>query len=138
MTKDTLDIQIFSRAVVTLKRALDEFDRDNSNEFVRDACIQRFEYCYDLATKMIKRHLKLTEDDPSGIEAMTIQERIRRAYDVGILQNSWERWWQFRDDRAATSHGYNLERALEIIAKIPAFYTEANYLAGALSKIYET
>ena len=138
MTKDTLDIQVLLRAVATLKRALDEFDRDNSNEFVRDACIQRFEYCYDLATKMIKRHLKLTEDDPSGIEAMTIQERIRRAYDVGILQNSWERWWEFRDDRAATSHGYNLERALEIIAKLPAFYTEANYLADALSKIYET
>ena len=138
MTKDTLDIQVLLRAVATLKRALDEFDRDNTNEFVRDACIQRFEYCYDLATKMIKRHLKLTEDDPSGIEAMTIQERIRRAYDVGILQNSWDRWWEFRDDRAATSHGYNLERALEIIAKIPAFYTEANYLAEALSKIYET
>ena len=130
MTKDTLDIQVLLRAVATLKRALDEFDRDNTNEFVRDACIQRFEYCYDLATKMIKRHLKLTEDDPSGIEAMTIQERIRRAYDVGILQNSWDRWWEFRDDRAATSHGYNLERALEIIAKIPAFYTEASYLAG--------
>jgi nucleotidyltransferase substrate binding protein (TIGR01987 family) len=138
MTKDTLDIQVFSRAVATLKRALDEFERDNSNEFVRDACIQRFEYCYDLATKMIKRHLKLTEDDPSGIVAMSTQERIRRAYEVGILQNSWERWWEFRDDRAATSHGYNLERALQIIAKIPAFYTEANFLAKALSKIYET
>lgn len=138
MNKETLDIHNLSRAVATLKRALDEFDRDNTNEFVRDACIQRFEYCYDLATKMIKRHLKLTEDDPSGVEAMTTQDRIRRAYEIGILQNSWDRWWEFRDDRAATTHGYNLERALEIIAKIPAFYTEASYLSEALSKIYET
>lgn len=137
MTKEKLDVQILSRAVATLKRALDEFERDNTNEFVRDACIQRFEYSYDMATKMIKRHLKLTEDDPSAVEAMTAQDRIRRAYDVGILLNSWDRWWEFRDDRAATSHGYNLERALEIIAKIPAFYVEVNHLASELSKIYD-
>jgi nucleotidyltransferase substrate binding protein (TIGR01987 family) len=137
MTQEKLDIQVLSRAVATLGRALDEFARDNTNEFVRDACIQRFEYSYDMATKMIKRHLKLTEDDPSAVEAMTAQDRIRRAYDVGILLHSWDRWWAFRDDRAATSHGYNLERALEIIAKIPAFYTEVSHLAGELSKIYD-
>jgi nucleotidyltransferase substrate binding protein (TIGR01987 family) len=136
MPQETLDITVLTKAVGTLKRALDEFARDNSNEFVRDACIQRFEYCYDMAVKMIKRHLKLTEDDPSAIEAMSAQDRIRRAYDVGILLHSWDIWWQFRDDRAATSHGYNLERALEIIAKIPAFYTEVNHLARALGKIH--
>jgi nucleotidyltransferase substrate binding protein (TIGR01987 family) len=138
MTKETLDIQVFANAVASLKRALDAFEKDNTNEFVRDACIQRFEYCYDLATKMIKRHLKLTEDDPSGVEAMTAQERIRRAYDVGILQNSWDKWWEFRDDRAATSHGYNMDRAIEIVAKIPVFCTEVDHLVASLQAFHET
>ena len=79
---------------------------------------------------------KLTEDDPSGVEAITAQERIRRAYEVGILQNSWDKWWEFRDDRAATSHGYNKDRAIEIVAKIPAFYTEVDHLAAKLQAFY--
>ncbi len=138
MTREQLDLTPFNKALTTLKRALNEREKDTSNEFVRDACIQRFEYCYDLATKTIKRHLKSTDDDPSAIEAMSAQDRIRRAYEIGILLNSWEKWWKYRDDRAATSHGYNEERATAIVQKIPQFYTEAQYLCEALNEIYET
>ena len=132
MNTQTLDVSSFEKALASLKKALDEFAKDTTNEFVRDACIQRFEYCYDLSTKMIKRYLKLTEDDPSAIEAMTAQERIRRAYETGILQHSWDKWWEYRDDRAATVHGYDVERANSVVAKIPNFYTEAEFLLEAL------
>ena len=127
-----LDLSSFDKAIASLKKALDEFAKETTNEFVRDACIQRFEYCYDLSTKMIKRYLKRTEDDPSAIGAMTAQERIRRAYDIGIIQNSWDQWWQYRDDRAATSYGYDEERVKQIVVKIPKFYTEAEFLLEAL------
>ena len=121
LTREQLDLTPFNKALTTLKRALNEREKDTSNEFVRDACIQRFEYCYDLATKTIKRHLKSTEDDPSAIEAMSAQDRIRRAYEIGILLNSWDKWWEYRDDRAATSHGYNEERATAIVHRSTAF-----------------
>jgi nucleotidyltransferase substrate binding protein (TIGR01987 family) len=138
MNNEKLDLTPFGKALITLKRALDEFDKDHTNEFVRDACIQRFEYSYDLATKMILRHLKNTEDDPSSIEAMTAQDRIRRAYELGILRNSWDSWWEYRNDRAATSHGYDADRANAIVEKIPGFYSEAQHLFNALEAFYET
>jgi nucleotidyltransferase substrate binding protein (TIGR01987 family) len=138
MTPEKLDLGPFGKALTTLKRALDELEKDTTNEFVRDACIQRFEYSYDMATKMILRHLKNTEDDPSAIEAMTAQARIRRAYELGVLRNSWESWWEYRDDRASTSHGYNADRANAIVQKIPGFYSEAQHLFTALEAFYET
>lgn len=132
MHTQPLDLSTFDMAIASLKKALDEFDKDKINEFVRVSCIQRFEYCYDLSTEMIRHYLKLTEDDPSAIEAMTAQEPIRRVYDIGIVQNSWDQWWQYRDDRAAAAHGYNVERAEKIVVKIPNFYTEVEFLLMAL------
>jgi len=138
MTENRLDLEPFRKATQTLERALNAYAADEENEFIRDACIQRFEYCYDLATKMIKRHLKITEDDPSAVEAMTAQDRIRRAYDIGIIPNSWDKWWEYRDDRAATSHGYTEERAKAIVEKLPVFYNEIRTLLDNLSALHET
>ncbi len=59
MHSEILDITSLKKAVESFARALNEYDKDESNEFVRDSCIQRFEYCYDLSSKMIKRHLKI-------------------------------------------------------------------------------
>ena len=137
MKTETLNLIDFKMAIDTFNRALSEYDKDHGNEFVRDACIQRFEYCYDLSSKMIKRHLKITSSDPSAIEAMNFQDLIRQAYDKGIILNSWEMWWQYRDNRAATSHGYNEAKSIAVVEKLPPFLTELIFLSQALSKIYE-
>lgn len=137
MTREYLDITPLRQAVATLERALTAYAADDGNEFIRDACIQRFEYCYDLAAKMIKRHLKMTEADPSAVEAMTFQERVRRAYAVGLIPNSWDKWWEYRDDRAATSHGYNAQRALAIVVKLPVFYQEVSALLVNLARHHD-
>ena len=134
---DRLDLSSLRKAVVTLDRALAEHARDASNEFVRDACIQRFEYCYSLATRMIDRHLAMTDSDPVAVREMAFQDRIRRAYGAGIIANSWDHWWQYRDDRAATSHGYDEDRAKAILNHLPAFSDEVRFLLDRLADIHE-
>ena len=48
-----LDISSLIKATDSLERSLNEY-RINPNEFVRDSCIQRFEYTYEIAWKLVK------------------------------------------------------------------------------------
>ena len=134
---EILDLNSFSKAVASFAKALDEYAKDESNEFVRDSCIQRFEYCYDLSTKMIRRHLKNIADNPSEIDQMPFANVIREAYTKGILQHSWDVWAEYREDRNATSHGYDEELAMKLVLELNNPYQEILFLLTRLKELYE-
>lgn len=48
-----LDFTSFSNAIDSLGDALNEYAKDETNSYVRDSCIQRFEYCYDMSKKIL-------------------------------------------------------------------------------------
>ena len=135
--EEKLDLTSLTKAANSFLKAIDEYDKDNSNEFVQDSCIQRFEYCYDLSAKMIKRHLSIISANPSDINEMTFQQLIREAYTKGILKNSWDRWKEYRDNRNATSHGYDEDKAKEIALNAEHFYIELEYLLTKLKAFHE-
>ena len=137
MHNEVLDLSSLKKAVVSFRKALDEYEKDISNEFVRDSCIQRFEYCYDLSSKMIKRHLKNIADNPGEIDQMSFQNIIREAYTKGILKHSWDKWAEFREDRNATSHGYDVDLAISIVSELDEPYDEILFLLQRLEAIYE-
>lgn len=134
---EKLDLTSLTKAVESFLRALSAYEKDSSNEFVRDSCIQRFEYCYDLSTKMIKRHLSNISANPSEINEMTFQQQVREAYTKGLLKNSWDKWSSYRDDRNATSHGYDEDRAKEVASSVKYFYAEVEHLLERLKEVYE-
>lgn len=134
---EKLNLTTLIKATDSFKTAIDEYNKDESNDFVRDSCIQRFEYCYDLTTKMIKRYLSTTSENPSAINEMSFQEIIREAYTKGVLKNSWDKWWEYRDDRNATSHGYDKNKAIEIVKGLRVFYLEIAFFLERLKDIYE-
>ncbi len=127
-----LDLSPFTCAVATLKVALDAYEQDPSNDFVRDACIQRFEYCYDLSTKFMKRHVSFISENPEAICQMSFQELVRTAYTKGLLQHSWDQWWVYRDQRNITSHTYSHQKAVNVVIKLPAFYEELSFFLDKL------
>lgn len=135
--QEKLDLTSLAKALESFRLALDEYDKDRSNDFVRDSCIQRFEYCYDLATKMIRRHLSNISANPSAVNEMSFQETIREAYTKGVLKNSWDSWWKYRDDRNITSHGYDESKAIAVVADLKPFYAEIDHLLARLKEIYE-
>ena len=63
-------IRDFQQAVFRLEQAC----LQEENEFIRDSVIQRFEFCYELAWKMLK--LKLEDE---GFEVNTPKGTIRAA-----------------------------------------------------------
>lgn len=136
--KESLDLSVLVAAVASFGKALSEYQKDETNDFVRDSVIQRFEYCYDLSAKFIKRHLSLISDNPSAINEMSFQEIIREAYTKGILKNSWDTWWKYRDDRNATSHAYSEAKAIEVAEDVAFFLSEVTYLVAQLKAEYET
>ena len=60
---EILDLTAFKKAISTLSEALNEYEKDKTNTFVRDSCIQRFEYCFYMSKKMLIRYLKSISDD---------------------------------------------------------------------------
>ena len=121
-----LELSSFEKALASLDEALAEFDRTQS-QFVKDACIQRFEYTYELAHKLLKRQLEAMSANPSEIDQMSFPDMIRTGAERGLLANGWDEWRRFRDARNATSHAYNEKKANEVFVRIPAFRDEAAF-----------
>lgn len=125
-----IDISSLRQALATLDEALAARALAPEDKFIRDACIQRFEYSYELAHKMLRRYLAASE--PAGVHELSFPDLIRLGYERGVLAESWDIWTKFRDARNATSHTYNEAKASSVVEKIPAFATAARFLAAQI------
>ncbi len=130
-----LDLDAIERAVITLEKAIQAFSKDVKNDLVRDACIQRFEYSYELCTKILRRYLVLTEANSGEIAAMSFPNLIRTGSMRNLLLHDWERWSKYRDARNITSHTYDEKKAKKVIKIIPKFIEEANFLLEKLNSL---
>lgn len=128
---ETLDISSFEKALNSLISILERYSRENDAD-IRDAVIQRFEYTYSLAIKMITRFINLQSNET--IPVMTFNETIRAANKIGLLKNNLIVWTEYRQKRNATSHTYDEAVANEVLAVIPQFKDEAGYLLERLKE----
>jgi nucleotidyltransferase substrate binding protein (TIGR01987 family) len=133
--KQQLNMTALCNAIITFKDALNEYSKDELNTYVRDSVIQRFEYCYDLSKKMIIRHLKNMGED--GIDNMSLPDTIRLGAKKGILLHSWDAWSRYKDNRDATSHGYDENVAIKIVSQLNLFSAELDHLVEQLKRYYE-
>lgn len=134
MHKTDLNLTVFSRALASFKAALAEYNKDESNTYVRDSVIQRFEYCYDLSKKMLIRHLKNIGED--NIDSQSLADIIRLGAKKNILRHSWGIWGQYREYRNATTHGYHEHIAISIVSKLDGFSLELDYFLDKLQIYY--
>lgn len=132
---EKLNLTNFKKAILSFKAMLDRHRRENfQDDAVRDSCIQRFKYCYDLSKKMLIRHLKnIGEDD---IDSLPLADIIRLGAKKGLLLHSWDEWIIYKDNRNATSHGYNENIAIGISEQIPSFLAELDYFINQLEAHY--
>lgn len=126
-----IDISSLNKALATLDEALAARERAPEDKFIRDACLQRFEYSYELAHKMLRRFLEGSE--PAGVRELSFPNLIRLGYERGLLAQSWDIWSQFRDARNATSHGYDGAKANKVVETIPAFAAAVAYMASQIT-----
>ncbi len=120
-----LDFSALGKALASLNRALVRWQASQClDEELRDACIQRFEYTFELSWKMLKRQLELDLPDAQGVDALSFRDLIRIGAERSLVQDA-DAWMLFRDKRNTTSHTYNEAKAADVAAVIPAFATHA-------------
>lgn len=132
MSDINLDLSPFDKAIARLQEGIARYEQDTSDTQIRDGLIQRFEFTYEISHKMLKRYLELAAATPDQYDGIAFQDLIRSGNEQNLLLGDWPRWRKYRDMRSKTSHTYDEEIALEVVAQIPAFLEEAIYLRDRL------
>jgi nucleotidyltransferase substrate binding protein (TIGR01987 family) len=131
---DTLDLTPFSKAITRLEAGLTALSGDPTNTLMRDGVIQRFEFTYELCHKMLKRYIEATSANPQEVDTLDFQGLIRVGSEQGLLRSGWKEWRNLRQARGITSHTYDEAKALQVLAVVPEFLAEAQYLYARLSE----
>ncbi|HQT65423.1 MAG: nucleotidyltransferase [Acidocella sp. 20-57-95] len=129
-----LDISSLTHAIQRLSEGLARYQRDITDEQIRDGLIQRFEFTYELSHKMLKRYLETAVASPHEVNDMAFADLIRTGNEYGLLLGDWPKWRRYRDMRSQTSHTYDAAKALQVVAMIPEFLAEAEFLHAQLQK----
>lgn len=128
----TLDFSPLTNAVARLEEGLRRYEADTSDTQIRDGLIQRFEFTYDLAHKMLRRVLEAAAANPEEIDRMSFPTLIRTAGEQGLIGSDWSDWHRYREMRNITSQTYDEAKALQVAAAIPAFLEEARDVLARL------
>jgi nucleotidyltransferase substrate binding protein (TIGR01987 family) len=123
----TLDFSSFANALASLQRVLLRSAGEPRDEDLRDACIQRFEYTYELAFKMLKRQLEQELPSTDELDHQPFKEIIRIGAERGLIADP-QRWFDYRDKRNITSHTYDEAKAREVYSVLSDFATDASDL----------
>ncbi len=100
----------FKNALNRLEEGLSETD---INPLIVDGVIQRFEFNYELAWKVMKFFLEY-----QGIEGVkSPRTTFREAYSFGLIDDG-DDWIDMLKDRNLTTHTYDEKRAKRIYDKI--------------------
>lgn len=104
----------YHHAFVRLQAALRK-DVDMDDMYL-DATIQRFEFCFELAWKLMKAVLQY-----DGIEVNSPRSCIRESWKQGLIPNAQE-WLEMMEKRNLSSHTYDENAAREIYREVKGQY----------------
>ena len=130
---EKLDLTSFENALKSLIDILTMYDKNPDDIVIRDATIQRFEYTYSLALKMLSRFIN--KESKEITHTMTFNQLIRAANQFGLLKSNLEIWDNYRQKRNSTSHTYDEAIALEVMSIVPNFKDDAQFLLNKLKEL---
>jgi len=116
----------------SLRRFCEALAEDLSNPLAIDGSIQRFEFCFELGWKLLKKMLMHLE----GLEAVSPKKSLQLAYQLNWIDNE-QAWLKMLQDRNLTLHTYREEYAQEIYARLPDHLTQMQRLEQCLQKQIE-
>ena len=128
-----IDFTSLSKAITSLANALKEASLRPTDEFVRDASIQRFEYTYELCVKSLRRQLTAMADSPAETDALAYRDMIRAGMERGLVKSETS-WFAYRELRNITSHVYDPAKARKVFGALRRFLRDAKDLHARLDK----
>lgn len=91
------------------------------NDFEADGLIQRFEFTFELAWKLIKSYAEYQGIDK---DIMGSRDAVRWAFDNGLISES-DVWMEMIKRRDDTSHTYDENVAKEVVKSVKEDYYKA-------------
>ena len=128
-----LDLSSYEKAQASLKKAFKRSEANDDDTELRDASIQRFEYTFEIAWKMLKRQLELDIANKSEVDAFSKKTLFRVGAERALLKDV-EAWFDFLEKRNLTTHTYDEACAADVYASIANFIGAADYLLEQLKK----
>lgn len=123
-----VDISLLERALRRLKEGLASYDQSANDELHRDGLIQRFEFTFELAHAVLRRHLEAASSGGDAVDRMSFPALIRAASEQGLMLNGWDVWEGFRTARNKTSHTYDEAMARAVVEILPSFVLEVEFM----------
>ena len=109
--------QNFERAFLRLREALEQ-DPASLNQLEKEGIIQRFEYTFELAWKVLKDKM---EFDGLEINQISPKRVVRDAYAAHYIDNA-DLWLQMIGDRNLMSHTYDVAKFEAVIDTLRSSY----------------
>lgn len=108
----------YRRAYKLLSKAIDLADKRELSDLEEEGVIQRFEYTWELAWKLIA---DILEDDGVTFETKTPKAVIRAAFSARLIADG-DDWLDALDARNKMAHTYNEADFEEVIEEIRSTY----------------
>ena len=119
------------KALESLDRAVTRAQANPQDEELRDATIQRFEYCFELSWKMLKRQLESDLPNQASVDSMSFKELMREGFERGYI-NDPEEWFVFREQRHTVAQVYDETKAKIVFASAVKLNVVARSLLESL------
>ena len=117
-------IAVLAQALARLEEAL----RAPDDAIVRDACIQRFAFTFEMARKAIQAHAQA-----QGLSCVSPRDCLRTAFRLGLVADD-RGWMAMVEDRHRTTHTYDEASARAIYTALSG---HARLLATLLERLRE-
>jgi len=109
--------QNFQRAFILLREGL-ELEPESLSQLEKEGLVQRFEYTFELAWKLLKDKM---EFDGLVLDRISPKAVVRQAYAAKYI-NDVELWLQMIGDRNLMSHTYDFATFEKVIASVRDSY----------------
>ena len=119
------NLKSFEKALLQLGDALEE----SESPIVRDACLQRFEFSYELLWKTLKVFL----EDIHGVRAVSPRQVFKEAFALSIIGEEVT-FVEMIESRNTLSHTYNEEQAAKIYEKCADYLKAMKNVLAQLNK----
>lgn len=127
----TLHVMPLKKALQSLEKGLNRANAALDDEELRDACIQRFEYTFELAWKMLKRQLEIEIADSVEVDSYSKKNLFRVGGERGLIKNV-NAWFDYLEKRNLTSHTYNERQAQLVFSVLNNFVKDTADLLSQL------
>ena len=119
------NLKSLEKALLQLSDALEQAE----SPIVRDACLQRFEFSYELLWKTLKIFL----EEIHGVRAVSPRQVFKEAFALSLIEKE-QIFIEMIESRNTLSHTYNEGQAMKIYVKCADYLKAMKSVLAQLNK----